>query len=72
MRLLERVGIDDLLTWTNEPRIYPRLTFGKHRGLKWSEVPDDYLQWLRDGQHQLEADWRHGAKIELQRRVAKP
>ena len=37
---------------------------------KWEEVPGDYLQWLRDGQHQMDADWRHAAKIELERRIA--
>ena len=71
MRLLDQTVIDDLLAWTNEPRLYPRLTFGKHRGLKWAEIPEDYLQWLRQGQHQLDQDWRHGAKIELERRVRK-
>lgn len=71
MRLLDQVAMDDLLLWTSEPRLFSRLTFGKHRGLKWEEVPGDYLQWLRDGQHQMDADWRHGAKIELERRNQK-
>lgn len=69
MRLLDQFAIGDLLTWTNEPRAHPRLTFGKHRGLKWAEIPSDYLLWLRDGRHQLESDWRHGAKIESERRT---
>lgn len=72
MRLLDQVAIDDLLSWTNEPRLYPRLTFGKYRSLKWAEVPEDYLRWLRDGQHQLDGDWRHGANVELERRTKTP
>ncbi len=24
----------------------PKLTFGKHRGQAWAEVPTDYLQWM--------------------------
>lgn len=68
-RLLDRAAFDKLLMWTREPRIFPRLTFGKHKGLTWSEVPGDYLLWLRDGQHQMDADWRHGANIELEKRT---
>ncbi len=71
MRLLDQASMEDLLLWTSEPRVFQRLTFGKHRGLKWEEVPGDYLQWLRDGQHRMDADWRHGAKIELERRIEK-
>ena len=72
MQLPDQVAIDDLLSWTKEPRLYPRLTFGKYRGLKWGEVPEDYLRWLSDGQHQLDGDWRHGAKVELKRRTKTP
>ncbi len=41
------------------------ITFGKHRGVKWAEVPDDYLRRLSEGYHRLEADWRHGANPPL-------
>jgi exodeoxyribonuclease X len=67
--LLDSVSVDQLLAWTAEPKIYPSLNFGKHRGQKWAGVPGDYLQWLRDGQHQMEDAWRYGAKVELQRRT---
>lgn len=66
--LLKNVSLQDLIAWSAEPKVYPRITFGKHRGAAWSEIPSDYLAWLRDGQHQMEADWRHGAKVELARR----
>jgi exodeoxyribonuclease X len=69
--LLKSATLADLITWTAEPKVYPRISFGKHRGAAWADVPTDYLQWLRDGQHQMEADWRHGAKIELARRGQK-
>jgi exodeoxyribonuclease X len=72
LRLLGTASLDDLIAWTKEPKVYPRMTFGKHRGQKWADVPEDYLQWLRDGQHQLEVDWRHGAKVELERRAKRP
>ena len=33
------------------------ISFGKHKGKKWSEVPPEYLQWLseQDGQHKQTA-----------------
>ena len=69
MTLLGVASLDDLIAWSKQPKFYPKLTFGKHRGEKWSDVPADYLQWLRDAQHQMEAAWRHGAKVELERRA---
>ncbi len=69
--LLKTISLQDMIAWTSEPKVYPRISFGKHRGATWAEVPADYLQWLRDGQHQMDADWRHGAKVELARRGLK-
>lgn len=66
--LLSQVSIDQAIAWTNEPKVFPILSFGKHRGAKWADVPTDYLQWLRDGQHSMDTDWRHGATLELTRR----
>jgi exodeoxyribonuclease X len=66
--LLSDAPIETLVAWSKEPKVFPVLTFGKHRGEKWAEVPFGYLQWLRDGQHNMDADWRHGARIELDRR----
>jgi exodeoxyribonuclease X len=67
MKLMETASVDYLVLWTNEPKAFPKLTFGKHRGEKWSDVPADYLQWMSD-QQTMDADWRHGAKVELERR----
>ena len=68
--ILDNHSIDDLLKWTKEPRAYPTITFGKHRGSKWTDVPDDYLKWMLR-KPDMEADARHCAKRELARR-AKP
>lgn len=66
--LLKVASVDQMIAWTSEPKVYPKITFGKHRGSLWKDIPADYLQWLATGQHQMEADWRHGAKVELERR----
>jgi exodeoxyribonuclease X len=71
LALLGTTSFDNLITWTKEPKVYPRMTFGKHRGQKWSDVPADYLQWMCN-QQDMNADWRHGAKLELERRSKKP
>ena len=69
MTLLSAATLDQLIAWSKEPKLFSTLTFGKHRGQKWPDIPADYLQWLSDGEHQMEAAWRHGAKVELQRRA---
>jgi exodeoxyribonuclease X len=46
--LLTVASLDELITWTNEPVLLPRVTFGKHRGADWSDVPVDYLAWVAD------------------------
>lgn len=67
--LLKSASIEDIIAWAKEPGVRPRITIGKKwKGAKWSEPDDSYLLWLRDGQHTLDADWRHGAKVELARR----
>lgn len=29
-----------------EPSLLTKVTFGKHRGMRWSEVPNDWLRWV--------------------------
>ena len=31
---------------SSSPILIPRMPFGKHKGLLFSEVPPDYLEWL--------------------------
>jgi exodeoxyribonuclease X len=44
--LLRAATIEDLLAWTHEPALLPRVTFGRYRGCGWDEVPADYLNWI--------------------------
>jgi exodeoxyribonuclease X len=44
--LLQVASLEDLIAWTREPVLLPRVMFGKHRGCAWSEVPVDYLAWV--------------------------
>lgn len=66
--LLRVAPFPQLARWSSEPAVYPRLTFGKHRGMLVAEAPADYLQWLATGKHDMDDDWRHTAKLELDTR----
>ena len=36
----------EMINISNNPVLMPRMPFGKHKGMLFSEVPQDYLQWL--------------------------
>ena len=38
--------VADMINISSSPVLVPRMPFGKHKGLKMAEVPEDYLQWL--------------------------
>lgn len=44
--LLELATVEELIAWTNEPVLLPRVTFGRYRGSSWDNVPLDYLDWV--------------------------
>ncbi len=48
--LREKGGFEDpvqeMICITESPVLIPRMPFGKHRGMLFSEVPRDYLEWL--------------------------
>lgn len=50
LKMLESNSPANLLDLSKRPVVLKTVRFGKHRGLKWSEVPRDYLSWmLRNG-----------------------
>ncbi|WP_374576317.1 exonuclease domain-containing protein [Phenylobacterium sp.] len=63
-------SFDQMVAWTREPRPMPVLTFGKHRGQPWAQVPSDYLQWMIS-QTDMDADMVWHARQELARRAEK-
>lgn len=44
--LVKTIPVEQMISWTLEPKKVPTMTFGKHRGAKWSDIPIDYLQWM--------------------------
>lgn len=46
LRALDLASVDQMIDWTAQPSLLPRVTFGKHRGQNWSDLPGDYLDWI--------------------------
>ena len=67
VEMLKVATVDQLVAWTGEPKLLPKLTFGKHRGLAWADVPLDYLQWMT-GQRDMDPDAIWCAGREMNRR----
>lgn len=67
-RLLGEVSVDDMVEWTREPALYPRVPFGKHDGVKWSALPDSYLDWILNKPNDLSDDIKWNARKEVVRR----
>jgi exodeoxyribonuclease X len=44
--LLKTARVEDLIAWTEEPALPPRIPFGRYRGRSWADVPQNYLAWI--------------------------
>lgn len=67
VELLKVASVEQLIEWTHEPKFLPKIPLGKHRGLPWSDVPLDYLQWVIS-KDDMNADVVWCAKQEICRR----
>lgn len=67
LRSLLNAGADfeQLIKWSREPALLPRLTFGKHKGSKWTQVPPDYLDWIVSPKCDMDDDVKWNARITL-------
>lgn len=68
--LLKHATLAEMSAWTAEPRVMPKINFGKHRGSQWADAPADYLSWVA-GKSELDADTKWNAQRELDRRAAR-
>lgn len=68
-RLLIEKPVDELLTISRYPALIPVIRFGKkHKGVKFSDAPCDYLEWLRD-KSDMGDDVKFSARYWLQKRA---
>lgn len=67
LKLLEHTTTEQMIAWSKEPAMLPKILFGKHYGLKWSEAPYDYLAWIMKTAD-MDADIKFNANAEITRR----
>lgn len=60
-RLVFASSVDELVRLTTAPVVLRDVTFGKHRGMKWKDLPWDYLNWVAT-KSDLGADEKHTAR----------
>src|SRR5215207_374874 len=46
--LLDVARMEDLIAWTKQPALLPRVPFGRYRARSWSDVPERYVNWIVD------------------------
>lgn len=63
------VSLDEMVRWSNGPALLHRVSFGKHRGGLWSDLPTNYLQWIVD-KSDLDRDTKANARFRLKERGA--
>lgn len=63
--LLRTETVQGLLEWTTQPS---PVTFGRHKGKSWSEVPSEYLEWMIR-EPGMDPKRARSADAELQRRT---
>jgi DNA polymerase III, epsilon subunit and related 3''-5'' exonucleases len=63
---------EHLLELTNTPVLQKNCNFGKHRGQPWSEIPTDYMVWMRRSGdfYQSDPDLRYTIDHHLKLRAA--
>lgn len=61
--LLRRFSLAELVEITARPALLPRVTFGKHEGARWEDVPSDYLRWMLGTD--MDEDRKHTARHHL-------
>lgn len=60
-RLLGLANVDELVRLSTAPVLLTKVTFGKHRGMQWKDVPWDYLNFVAN-KSDLGADEKHTAR----------
>ena len=55
--------VAEMIRFSNIPVLIPRMPLGKHKGMLFSEVPKDYLQWLSGTE--LDEDMAYAVKTSL-------
>lgn len=63
--MLNLASLDQLLQWSREPGLLPRVPAGSERGMNWQDISDDALEHYSKDRDQ---DIRFSAETEMRRR----
>lgn len=66
LEMLRHAHVNELVRLTSAPVVLTTVSFGKHKGLRWSDLPWDYLEWVAF-KSDLGRDEKHTAKHYLGR-----
>jgi exodeoxyribonuclease X len=69
IKALSLASVEQLIAWSEEPPLLPRVPMGKHFGKPWSEVPTDYLEWAT--RQDFDRGVAHTVRVELAKRRVK-
>jgi exodeoxyribonuclease X len=67
VQLMSRRSVSELVAISEKPTLLNKLNFGKRRGMKFSDAPAVYLQWIRD-KSELNEEVTFSAAYWLQKR----
>ncbi len=70
LELMKYATIEQMIHWSSGPPLYPRVPFGKYKGVSWDKVPADYLKWVFISSD-LDKNIKINARHELKRREGK-
>lgn len=68
--LLAKVTGKELVAWTAEPALLPKIPIGPDRGKKWADVDHGFLLWMLR-QATMDADLKWNAQREIDRRAGR-
>lgn len=64
-----RATIEQMVKWSKGAPLLHRVTFGKHKGMLWDDLPTDYLQWIAN-KSDMDAGTKANARHRLKMRDA--
>jgi exodeoxyribonuclease X len=67
-KLAEHASIEQMIAWTAQPALFPKINFGMHAGTKWTDLDHGYLKWM--SRQNFDEDVKWNVILELDRRKA--
>jgi exodeoxyribonuclease X len=70
--MLALASVDEMIAWSAEPALLPRVPFGAHRGRAWRDLDAESLESIMRGAAGTNADLLFSARFEKLRRDGPP